>query len=118
MKRKSPLTLLLFAGFLLLLLNTSCRKEKTTEASHPDFIGDWYAVDGTDAYIEFIIGDGTATWAKTDGVVNSNISGKLKISERRDILKLTVKKFKIDSYPKVTNDGWTMILDGITFERD
>ena len=97
------------------LLVTSCKKSNLND--YPDFQGDWYGSESSTNYEITIDSYGNASYIKTNGTTTATFTGRLIVKNEDDELKIGIKKFDIDQYPKEAGGDWGMTLDGIDYYK-
>jgi ribosomal protein S8 len=112
MKKITTYTLCLF----LLLTFVACKKK--VAQVNTAYVGSWTAADSDKTYSITIESNSKAVYLKYKGVTTTQIKGTARV--RNKTLQIFTKKFKMDQAPRedTANPGhYTMVLDGVTFER-
>jgi hypothetical protein len=101
--------------FLALIAATaiSCKKVSKT---HPDFIGLWHTTSGSVNYTLDIQNNGQGRYEESTGLMSSSEwSGMARYKD--GILKIGLKKLKINKEPYVLGQFYLMEMEGKTFTR-
>lgn len=98
-----------------LLFVTSCAKE--INEVNPDYFGNWDNIDGS-GIRQFDINQGNSTYFNLEGIKTVSVNGTARVKKNEKKLRIGFKGFKIDQPPYQNGNGYfTMVIDGITYER-
>ena len=106
----------IFLAFMgTLFLASSCAKD--IDEVNPDYFGYWENVDGS-GIREFDINEGISTYFSIEGIKTISVNGRARVKKNQKKLRIGIKGFKIDQIPYENENGYfTMVIDGVTYER-